>query len=769
MRRLSIPAVVLFILCFLFLAPAAAQNSSYRLRDLSATDYLHGVMDAIGEGNFFCSFDLNSACRSFRLLAMEATLRYDLADADYVTLKEAYDKIIRLARSKNITAQHWTEQVILAWLRETGIDLHLTRHFRFEGFDIQVKPFDADGDGQDEWLLTVNTGQRGFEGLLTLRRNPNSEFEFLSTPLPVIRPCCFAEYDIRSWESINLIRTDDVNVDGKDEVVAFTSASSRYETNSRGRLFVLGLREGKMVDLMSEPLNFSEPVLLRQAPVEAAYQTHTHSWQFSLDSGQPELSQIARRLDNLDCVRYETLRFRWQDDRYRLNLTERQIEFEDSIGCTLRKAQEAFWAGDFESAIPLYDKMLAMELPSDMPDWSISYYAAQRTYAQIRLAQAQALSGDIQGAEVIMKNARLETDDTHYGILIDSLLKTDQIAFGLCQRAYQYFAGNEGYWEKYVNALYDPPDSFYTLPLPSPDPSKAGCDISMFVEHTLDGWAKDSDTNPRDYLESAGIQVEESLSADLNNDGADDHLIWINPAIDAFIFLSTPDPTYRVEQVPIPQPDKQVSVSVRLLPDKSSYAIIATDSGDWYASHTELYGFNCTDRVGEENPPLFEMWQVDEDRIELSLQAPICEYPFMPENLFTLDGSLRVGAQEMVGRGYVTRLYPWDTNTHSFRAPDVIIPPYTESPAVIEQSIITQFQYSGATFLDSMSVESPDVVLREIDDWLHDFPDDDATLYERAVVLDLMGDQEGALAGFIDVYERFPDTVYGRLARLHLE
>jgi hypothetical protein len=761
MRKIICCRLWLLLALLALYFPAAAQDESgYQLRNLTAQQFLDGVLNEVLIDNYFCPFDLNSACHLPRMLVEEVMLRYDQLDVDYATLNQAYDQIVRNARWEDTAAQFWTEQLILAWLRENPTDLSATRHLEFDTFVIDVTPFDADGDGQSEWMLDVDTDERGIQGLLPLLYDGET-YRFLPTPLPIERNCCFTDYDVRGWKSINLIAAQDVNGDNHDEIVAFTSASSRYATDNEGHLFVLGLQNGALVDLMAEPLTYTEPAYLTSREPEPPYQTLSHYWRFSTSSKQPEFVQTRKHKDNFDCTSYETRHFSWRSGKFSLTTTD-PLEFEDSIGCALRRAQQAAWIGDFKTALEYYDAMLALplELPPGSSEWLPDFHQQRRAYALIRSALAQAQLGKLDAVQITLENSRQESDDAQIIALADDLLAADNTAFALCQRAYHHFyEQTETYWPIFANDLYEPYGGSYPPPTPLPVPAKAGCDLSLFVETALAGTVWTDGVNPLAHLESLGIQPSDSLEADLNGDATPDWTVWIAPGVDAFVFLSTPHSGYQMRRAAVRTPAEAITVFAQPLPDQTDQALVVV--------FNQQYGnYYCEGREG--SLPILEMWQVTARGIEQQLQAPICELPYALVDLFTPPRELHLGAKLADGRGYETATYHWDAATRTFIPPAMLI--VTDDPSLLEQNRVDWHTYSGDTFVDQLAIKPADDVLNTINKRLQNVPDDYATLYERALLLDLMGDHDAALAAYVEVYERFPENwnPYGKLAHLHL-
>ncbi|MEO8608468.1 MAG: hypothetical protein ABI690_11320 [Chloroflexota bacterium] len=779
MRVRVIGRIVLFsFVMFGLLSPVSGQDSSaqdtpaYHLRELTASEYLHGVLNTVlPSDGFFCSFDINNACHLPKLLVQETMLRYDQLDVDYATLNQLYNTVVRNARWEDAAAQFWTQQMILSWLRETGKEITGVQNLYFQDFIIQFTPFDADGDGQPEWMLKVSTGVRGFAGLMVLKRNPDGTLEFIPTPLPVERPCCFAEHDIQDWNSVIPVRAEDVNQDGRDEIIAFTLASSRYDTDNHGRFYVLGLRDGAMVDLMAEPLTYTEPSSFNDSPLPAPYLTYGHAWEFSHTGNGAELIQTSKRNDNFNCATYETTHYGWDGDHFVLLSAQPTLRYDDDFylaGCTLRKAQEAFWAGDFQNALDLYAEILAVApVPHSQFD---DFDSQRRAYVLIRSALAQATLGDMQAAKKSLDAAQQATTNQQFTPLIEALLAADDTAVHLCKQAYDYFDQQKQQgiaWLDFVNGLYIPFGGSYRPPSPALDPVKAGCDLGTLVEQVVSQKAWTMDTPPPDQINALGIEAAGKLQADLNTDGKPDWVVWIADGMDALVFLSTPGGTYRLVRAPIPMASDQVSMFVQPLPDEAGNALVVVQTGAEAQQIAFNHYYYCLNYEAVSEPPIFTMWQVKQDAIEPTLQAPLCVARWSQETLFAADGRLRVGALSSQ-KVYVTANYTWDAAAQKFHAPYIIVPSPPSDPVQKISYSDANWIMGGSSFLDLWGLYEPEVILKRINKWVLDHPDDAGALYERGVIHDLMGDKAGALADFVQVYEQSTDPAIGKLAGLHL-
>jgi hypothetical protein len=246
-------------------------------------------------------------------------------------------------------------------------------------------------------------------------------------------------------------------------------------------------------------------------------------------------------------------------------------------------------------------------------------------------------------------------------------------------------------------------------------------------------------------------------------------VVWLADGADALIFLSTQEADYQVVRAAIPAPAQQVKVFPLALPDEAGNALVVINSSSELDSQIGMNSYHCPDFSGAGRLPIFQMWQFTEKGFEQSLQAPLCDGAQQPQELFPAGGELRVGARSVEGT-YETTTYIWDSDQQQFRPPEIAIPTPIEDDPILSISFNEgNWTQSGSSFLSLLETYKPEIVLKRINEWLRDNPDDLMTLYEQGVVLDLMGDIDGALATFIQVHEQSKDTELGRLAGLHLE
>src|SRR5690606_363253 len=111
-----------------------------------------------------------------------------------------------------------------------------------------------------------------------------------------------------------------------------------------------------MVDLMATPLRAcrnSEALLLDQPLPRIEY---------SLSAD--EITQTFRASDTWRCGWQETETHRWDGDVFTPAADER--DFDETLNCAVKAAENAMWEGDFETAITSYEQ--ALRLPDREPD-----------------------------------------------------------------------------------------------------------------------------------------------------------------------------------------------------------------------------------------------------------------------------------------------------------------------------------------------------------------------------------------------------------------
>jgi tetratricopeptide (TPR) repeat protein len=489
MRFVFIVAIVVLMSITSF---AQEEHATYQLRTPSLNEYLallSDFRDQLKRPNDFMSNTLYS---------LEAELLERLPEGDYQTLRQLYDlmkaPVSYCMRPRSDTCpiigfNEWIAPMVAAHLNTTGIALEGGQLLLFDDISVLVEAHDFDADGTSEYLLQVRLGSEPFS--VPLSSTSNVEFESYLTAQVVNEPN--RRYNVQSvpmqyysnaypmhfpqYQQIANQRWIDITGDDVPEwELTFSGGwfhSGGYIT-STDRRYVLQWRDGRFEQILYVGSDYPGGRLI------------------NLD-GDPALEIEFREGsgDNWSCFTYEMSYHNWNGIQFEQVATLSKISSSTS-GCTLRRAEEAMWAGDYATAIPLYQDVIGAfeQRLKDIVaangniftgDTDLSNYGG---YAIVRRVIANAMLGNTEDAR-----EQLEIAAAHYSgeAFATALLSADLTSpEAICRAAYDFFANGGGTYVVGAGEIIED-YSFEVSPVagPPPVPERAGCDIGIFNEQPL--------------------------------------------------------------------------------------------------------------------------------------------------------------------------------------------------------------------------------------------------------------------------------------------
>ncbi len=515
----------------------------YRLREPEVERYLTTIIENADH--------LDSL--QIRIIITEVHQRFgdSLSTASFESLRTAFNVLfadIALDGYGYLPHQEqWERAKLLAWLRENEIDLTGTTSLVFEDYAIEITPVDFNGDGRDEIILHVVRGASDdslssseYREFLVLDQRQRGEFERISTPLPWLSN----QYHNAMSQSqfLKPVRIADVQGDGVLEWLVMSVADAGRDMDTV-RLYVLGWRDGQLVDLAAEPIDY---------PFYRPFWGNDPSqvWSFTQEGQSSQIEQRVSQRDNWRCVSDQVTQYTWNGALF--ERTGHDIIFPDTFECLARQAESAVYAHDFGAAVGLYEQALALDQQADYAD-----------YITFRLALASAIEGEPERAAELLRELRAKEyafDEFSLVSLVDALLPDDTqslTAQALCLDAYNFFVAYplyilNGYASFTPGQVTDNPvsDPFGPIILPE----NQGCDVAWLVKQSLEGTNLPIDSSPAEQLEQLGWPVGQTFRIDLNRDGIDEWLVWLDSEmLEPILFVSEGD-VYRPTEFTDGQP-----------------------------------------------------------------------------------------------------------------------------------------------------------------------------------------------------------------------
>jgi hypothetical protein len=481
-----------------------------------------------------------------------------LMAGDYVTLRRVISVIESPGSSRyeyGMRQEVWERAALFTRLRELDIDLSARTMLRFYDYQLTITPLNLGGDAPTLYILDVVRGcfqlpadclptrfatySGAYRELLVVRQRAPGDFERIDTLLPWLSD--EFHYSTAQSGSIQPIGARDVTGDSVDEWLVVAREWSGFQLTD-ARLFVLGWRDGALVDLAAEPLIFED---YWNDDLEFSL---AELWRFEAD---PVPHIIARHPfeDNFQCVQGHIIGHVWTGEAFVPTFATKGRSASTAFQCLVRDAEAAMYAHDFDRAITFYERALALEQQADYSD-----------YTALRLAVAYVLNGETERGLILVSN----TKGRHYDAAIKvevadyaaALLPDDApwpTARQFCLRAHRFFVENPLYlvgWVGIIAGVLDERRIILQFPPPDP-PNAAGCDVDWLLDRDLAEARFPVGDAPSAQLERLGWPVGRTYRADLDGDGADEWLTWIDsPGVRPILWTSGDEGFYRVMRVP---------------------------------------------------------------------------------------------------------------------------------------------------------------------------------------------------------------------------
>ncbi|MBN1285417.1 MAG: tetratricopeptide repeat protein [Anaerolineae bacterium] len=755
------------------------------------------------------------------LLEAEFFFRYgDIMNAELLyTLYDSLDIYVSgdLGAGCSTLDNTWHPEVVRQWFQENPTDLDTVYDLHILTYEIGVESYDFTNDGQNEWLLYVTGGGRGYTSIWTAERDADAPggYEIKEAVPYTVSDTNYADPHGGSSTVVNF---RDLNADGLPEMVFLRYGIKAWPPTViwyRSEFYVFGWRDDGFHILTSDlPSSLSDgpdPVIGGEF--------------INLDDDPAlELVYRERQKDNFWCFWSMKSIYDWDGVQYvKIEEYGDYDYYEDSVSCLIHQAEDAAWhwndgtwewENDYEAAIPFYEKAIAIHKQAREEVDRLGERALDRFhdtdqvgYAYERLILAYFTTGRDAEAYALLDELRAEVDrHPRYPIVQDGTIAAAMVevplekvnAYNLCRVAYHYLDDNEFGAEGYrgiegVGHILDKRGSPSWLSAghhQSPNPLRGGCDISYMIDQLITGPAFYTGEPPATQLAALGIEIAQTFSADLNGDGQDEWLVWPDELVNPVLFASGGD-IYRVSRPELnlaftPEGDihwlgdsfetrpmhEDTQLTTRSLPDGAGQALVM-----YVVAGEDPYypGFFCEDAEGRFHAPgHVEFWQLQGGMLVRMLEIPLCEVRAL-DDLFPNDYEIHAWTEPpgdgYYGRSSVPAIYTWDA-THTTYVSSFAEAEPTPVPTPDVETISPYGAHSQA--IDALESGEFEDALAALDDVLSREDDIDPGdllkfRYERALMVEALGREDEALAAYVALYTDAPESAWGILARLHLE
>jgi hypothetical protein len=429
--------VVMVMLAVGWQAAAQDDAGAWRLRVPTVVEYVEAIPD------FEALYAENGyRIREYLLPLIEAEFRYRYwEDIDYATLTAAFDKLkFRFEVTTwgptipAIDYDPWIARIVQGWLDGNRDHVYMRESsvWRFDDFVILIEQRDFNGDRSLERVLNVVKGldHTEYHNYLIL---PNvSRDPIITVPLPY-RAYGYDQYSSRTNPAFEKSFAD-ITADGRSEWILQTAdfggrLGILWESVST---YVLYWHDGSIVERIPDRLD--SITIITPPSVDPVFANID-------DDPALEISTSFIHADNWGCGYQEITIYDWDGEAF-VKLEPRY----EALDCTARHAEEAMWAGDFETAAELYALFIdtyepdyqayqdCINQPGDpYCEWALTVEIFQ--YFMARRVVAYALAGDTQKVQASLD----ALDEYDLGFLRDMLIEGGEDKRAICQAAYDWW------------------------------------------------------------------------------------------------------------------------------------------------------------------------------------------------------------------------------------------------------------------------------------------------------------------------------------------
>jgi tetratricopeptide (TPR) repeat protein len=785
-----------FLLLMQLFASVSAQDDKYQLCEPSSSEYariLNNHLWEISDGG--SRNDTVSALSTAALHLFGANDKTMFAD-----LYEMYQRL-NIGYLDGAYRREWNVLLIQRWLAENQADLSSTAELELAPeFTAKVTARDFNADGNNEFVLDIHNVDTVHMYLVVAV--DNGRYHIIDPNLPWTGYSPAGRYSVGEGQ-ITEYSFHDINADNIPEWLVLlydvTGGGPGMGYSDGGRLYILGWRNDTLSYLAytnrDTPNVVSWDQTLTFYDVETIGDTlpTTVTFDFRNTDDDPalEILQAQHTTNNWGCQRVETKDFDWDAtaDLYLYHSTE-IVYNSETRNCLQQFAEEAMWSGDYTAAIDLFEQALSMPMIGGEESGAREHNQLQNQYLRARLAMAYLFTGKPESAASLLQKLSEESigDEAvaaYINILHDQQ-ETDQVA--LCSAAFNVFAQN--FPSIVIGGTADAP-YFEGSPY---DPARVGCDAPTLIRESLDVGKIPVSLSPFDWLQNNGVGIIKTFTADLNQDGNNEVLVWTNVPGVQILFVPNGE-TYATSLVTLDPYLYADELDTWLLPDEAGLGIATIDT-DFVGAYMQpppwptIYSLRggigggpvpqCVTGESTKDANTVQVWRLDGTTLTNVLMINTCTD--------TVATALGTGGQHHITTTYqdyrytfdaydvleeYTFTFIWDNTEGRYVWQSPVTP--TPSPTIVptptsETSPQRKYYSMSQAFADEAYTAVLDMTPTVLD--LAAAEDVDtmlAEMYLRALSLEALGQEDSALAIFISLQTAAPEHIVGKLAMLHYE
>lgn len=790
---MRLASIFIFILGLCVHVQAATdEKPKYQLHQPSAVEFVEALDDIVsrGEGELYLEFNGNTktvyATETLVNLLDQIIVQTYANTADPTLLEDAY-QALNLGTMGGYAHYYsyldqttWNQMIVKRWLEQSPVGLDGFVQIQLGRYTINLAHHNFDGVGEDEILLTVESDDFADHWLAIPDDSETIGYRLETTPLPYRAEGYW-------WAQphglgANTYFIEDLNADGKLEWVArgFSTFPGNINVGGYQDFYLMGWREGKMQLLTAAEFQNQDGSLEIRTFIPDSVNEGS-VWHFeNIDNDEAqELIQVERFRDNWNCIRTQEAVYDWNGIYYLRGEVEETIP--QTMNCALRQAQQAMEAGNYQiatrfyqQAISRYDGDFAVSPDAENTD---AQFAA---YAQERLVIAYTLSGWSSNAMEILNSLR------DHPLLADSIAEAlltipfdDFRPYRVCSTAYSFL--NTHYQNRIYRNLTRIGRTSDNIDIENPigyrvDPAIVGCNpveslINLTNSRKFDG------ITPPDFLTSLGVKIADSGHLDMNGDGHDEWIVWMEDPLET-LFFAWVDDLYLVSTVSLRErPSFSHTIQPFALPENGGLALLEIN-------REFKDGYKCFVPDSEILHPAqayIVLRQLQDNRLVTTLGEFLCESPelgkiFVENRLYAWGNS---AYDRDIGMYVTPVVYQWDAQIQEYVQQGVSDPAIVATQAT-EAALADQFDSLNGQVHDTITAyhagnyqEAVHISDQFLSDYQSLFSDDFALVLQlrhwRALSYMALNQEEMALAEYITIYESAPESAWGQLAHLYLK
>jgi hypothetical protein len=388
-------------------------------------------------------------------------------------------------------------------------------------------------------------------------------------------------------------------------------------------------------------------------------------------------------------------------------------------------------------------------------------------YIRLRLVSAYALNNQDASAISLLEELVGETPTT---TLMDTMINSAYAAYyesrnpiALCASLYQSLRDYD-FWSTDSQILEFGQINDYGVPFNygggDGSPTTSGCNLpGLLMSHAQR--LEVGDQTPETQLRVQGWQIEQSFHDDLNDDGVDEWLIWIDVFDNQALVLASSNSGYRASMQFLTPPDNLTTYGVhQLSSDGQQFLVTLTERSDDSCPHPEQAGLMTLYRIQDFSLMTDDYYYFCESR---TLDTIFSD----PQTFSAWELPMGSNCHDQL-RSEVT--YTWNENEAQFVRSTPLSCNMDDTPD--DQNLfscgLTGESFCGYYLENQEALDAIEAVLAQPPE----FADDDFLLtvhYWRGLRLEALGRRDEALAEYIGIYEDAPESTWGALAALHFE